>query len=121
MKPVEPLEPVEPLKPVLLYVNELTASNIQTDVIYLLIDISKAFDSVLHNELLVKLWSMGISGNYQCVSVNDFISSLLQVKSGASQGSIFGPILFKLYMNDLPASTQCLQMIPSILNTSKAP
>ena len=61
---------------------------------------------------------MGISGNlwhrfrsclfnrYQCVSVNDFISSLLPVKSVVPQGSILGPILFILYMNDLPASTQ---------------
>ncbi len=64
----------------------------QSDVIYL--DFKKAFDSVPHNELLVKLWSIGITNNLwewlkaylssrlQCVAMNNFHSDLLPVISG---------------------------------------
>ena len=84
----------------------------QTDVIYF--DFKKAFDSVPHNELLFKLKSMGISGNLwlwfksylfnrqQCVKINNKYSHLLPVLSGIPQGSILGPLLFLVYVNDIP-------------------
>jgi len=91
------------------------------DVIY--IDFAKAFDSVVHSKLISKLMSYGICGNllhwienfltdrYQCVSIDGFISSSCRVISGVPQGSVLGPILFIIYINDvcdiIVGSTAC--------------
>jgi hypothetical protein len=81
------------------------------NVIY--IDFSRAFDSVVFTKLIAKLEHYGITGRLltwisaflhnrtQCVVLENCFSTVTDVKSGVVQGSVLGPILFLIFINDV--------------------
>ena len=104
--------------------NHSTINTIATDEIFeginnrqmtiaCIIDMAKAFDTVNHGILCNKLKRLGVKGgignligNYlenrkQCTLANGVTSSYHDIKCGVPQGSILGPLLFIIYMNDL--------------------
>jgi hypothetical protein len=81
-------------------------------------DISKAFDKVWHNGLIYKLANIGIS-KYLIKYIHDFLnnrsfrvkvsnslSEMFQISCSVPQGSVLGPILFLVYINDIPLTTE---------------
>ena len=80
------------------------------------LDVSKAFDRVWHRGLIFKLRQFGIDGDLltwitdylddrkQRVVIKSYMSSFKNVRAGVPQGSVLGPLLFLIFVNDISSS-----------------
>ena len=90
------------------------------DTCLVFLDVSKAFDKVWIDGLLFKIKQLGIvgplfnwlksyvSGRHQKVVLNGCQSTICSLTAGVPQGSILGPLLFLIYVNDITENMECI-------------
>ncbi len=103
-----------------MYDDVCTALDKREDYCMIFCDISKAFDRVWHAGLLLKLQSYGVTGQLlkwlesyisnrkQSVFVNGVLSNPRCLNAGVPQGSVLGPFLFIVYINDIADNLNCI-------------
>ena len=108
-----------------------SAINDGSSVDVICLDYTKAFDSVVHIKLFLKVEAHGITGNllswikmflsdrYHYVCINNKNSNILSVLSGVPQGTILGPTFFIIYVNDMPNVVTKRVKLSSFANDSK--
>ena len=107
------------LSQLLLHLDSLYRSSDESEsVCSVYFDFKKAFDLVPHDKLLIKLSTFGfdekflllfksyLSNRRQCVKLDQSVSELKNVTSGFPQGSVVGPLLFTVFINDISDNLQ---------------